>query len=197
MMPKHEITRTDIMDRAAYAAIRAERRRAVTEMKKNRRISVGPDATFYFENFETMCHQVHEMLYIEKGGEDQIADELAAYNPMIPKGQNLAVTFMIEIEDAARRARELMRLGGIEETISISFDGESVKAASEGDEERTTEEGKTSSVHFLLFPFTAKQIEKFRKPGQRVAIAIDHPNYGHVAIMPEAMRASLAGDFDD
>lgn len=197
MMPKHEITRSDIMDRAAYAAIRAERRRTVTEMKKNRRISVGPDATFYFENFDTMWHQVHEMLYIEKGGEDQIADELAAYNPMIPKGQNLAVTFMIEIEDAGRRARELMRLGGIEETISISFDGESVKAVSEGDEERTTEAGKTSSVHFLLFPFTAKQIEKFRKPGQRVTIAIDHPNYGHMAVMPEAMRASLAGDFDD
>lgn len=196
MMPKHEITRTDIMDRAAYAAVRAERRRAVTEMKKNRRISVGPDATFYFENFDTMWHQVHEMLYIEKGGEDQIADELAAYNPMVPKGRNLAVTFMIEIEDAARRARELMRLGGIEETISISFDGESVKAVSEGDEERTTEAGKTSSVHFLLFPFTAKQIAKFRKLGQRVAIAIDHPNYGHMAIMPEAMRASLAGDFD-
>lgn len=197
MMPKHEITRSDIMDRAAYAAIRAERRRAVTEMKKNRRISVGPDATFYFENFDTMWHQVHEMLYIEKGGEDQIADELAAYNPLIPKGRNLAATFMIEIEDAARRARELMRLGGIEETISISFDGETVKAVAEGDEERTTEEGKTSSVHFLLFPFTAAQIAKFKKPGQRVAIAIEHPNYGHMAIMPEAMRASLAGDFDD
>ena len=94
MMPKHEITRTDIMDRAAYAAIRAERRRAVTEMKKNRRISVGPDATFYFENFETMFHQVHEMLYIEKGGEDQIADELAAYNPMIPNGRELVTTIM-------------------------------------------------------------------------------------------------------
>lgn len=195
-MPKHEITRADIMDHAAYAAIRAERRRAATEMKKHRRLSVGPDTTFYFENFDTMWHQVHEMLHIEKGGEAQIADELAAYNPLIPKGRNLAATFMIEIEDPARRARELMRLGGIEETISISFDGETVQAVAEGDEERTTEEGKTSSVHFLLFPFTAKQIEKFRKPGQRTAIAIEHPNYGHMAIMSEAMRASLAGDFD-
>lgn len=196
-MPKHEITRSDIMDRAAYAAARVEKRRAVTEMKKNRRIAVGPDATFYFENFDTMWHQVHEMLHIEKGGEDQIADELAAYNPLIPKGRNLAVTFMIEIEDAARRARELMRLGGIEDTISIVFDGETVRAVPEGDEERTTEEGKTSSVHFLLFPFTAAQIAKFKKPGQRTAIAIEHPNYGHMAVMPEAMRASLAGDFDD
>ena len=196
MMPKHEITRTDIMDRAAYAAIRAERRRTMTEVKKNRRVSVGPDAAFYFENFETMWHQVHEMLYIEKGGEEQIADELAAYNPLIPKGRELVSTLMFEIEDENRRRAFLAGLGGIEETISISFDGEIVKAVAEGDEERTTEEGKTSSVHFLLFPFTAKQIEKFKKPGQRVAIAIEHPNYGHMAIVPEAMRASLAGDFD-
>lgn len=195
-MPKHEITPADIMPIAEYARERAERRRAITAMKQNRRVAVGPDATFYFENRATMWHQIHEMLYIEKGGADQIADELRAYNPLIPKGRNLSATFMIEIEDSVRRARVLKTLGGIEETVTLAFAGETVKAVPEGDEERTTPEGKTSSVHFLLFPFTAGQIATFRAPGTQVMLAVGHANYGHIAILPEAVRAELAKDFD-
>jgi hypothetical protein len=195
-MPKHEITPADIMPVAEYARERAERRRAITEMKKNRRVPVGPDATFYFENRATMWHQIHEMLYIEKGGADQIADELRAYNPLIPKGRNLSATFMIEIEDAQRRERVLKTLGGIEETVTFAFAGETVNAVPEGDGERTTPEGKTSSVHFLLFPFTPAQIATFRTPGTQVMLAVNHPNYGHIAVLPEAVRAELAKDFD-
>jgi hypothetical protein len=195
-MSRHEITAADIMPMAEYAKVRAERRRAIAAMKKNRRVAVGPDATFYFENRDTVWHQIHEMLFIEKGGPDQIADELGAYNPLVPKGRNLSATFMIEIEDAARRARVLAGLGGIEETVSLSFAGETVKAAPEQDQERTTAEGKTSSVHFLSFPFTAAQIEKFREPGTRAMLAVNHPSYGHIAILPEMTRAELARDFD-
>jgi hypothetical protein len=192
----HAISPADIMPMAEYAKVRAERRRLMARAKADRRVPVGPDATFYFENYATMLHQVHEMLFVEKGGADQVPGEIAAYDPLVPKGANLSATFMIEIEDPARRLAALMKLGGIEETIALSFAGETVKAVPHDDAERTTEDGKTSSVHFFSFPFGAAQIEKFRKPGTEVVLAIRHPNYAHMAILPEATRAELAKDFD-
>jgi len=166
------------------------------ELKKTRRLAVGPDAMFSFECYETMWHQIHEMLYIEKGGEDQIADELAAYNPLVPKGDNLVATLMFEIDDADRRARVLARLGGVENTVTLSVDGETIRAVPEGDVERSTAAGRTSSVHFLRFPFTRPQIEKFARPGADVTLGVGHENYGHMARLPEAVRAALAGDFN-
>ena len=100
---KHEITAADILPLEAYERVRDEKRRAVREVKANRRVSVGPYATFYFENYDTMWLQVQEMLRIEKGGEAQLADELEAYNPMIPKGNELTATVMFEIENPDRR----------------------------------------------------------------------------------------------
>ncbi|MEK7246110.1 MAG: DUF3501 family protein, partial [Pseudomonadota bacterium] len=186
----------DIMSMDAYAKIRAERRRQISPLKASRRVAVGPDATFYFESHATMLHQIHEMLFVEKGGAAQIADEIAAYDPLVPKGANLSATFMIEIEDPVRRLASLKRLGGIEATMSLSFAGETVKAVPHDDAERTTEDGKTSSVHFFSFPFGAAEIEKFKKAGTEVVLAIRHPNYAHMAIVPEATRAELAKDFD-
>ena len=195
-MGKHTITAADIMALDAYAEVRLERRRTVTEMKKNRRVAVGPDATFYFESYDTMWHQIHEMLYIEKGGEEQIADELAAYNPLIPNGTELVATLMFEIDAETRRAAFLAGLGGVEETVTISFDGETITARPEEDVDRTTAEGKASSIQFLHFEFTAAQIEKFRRPGTRVVLGIGHSRYDHMAALSEAVRAALAGDFD-
>lgn len=195
MSPQTEITRDDIMPVAEYGKIRDERRKAIKEVKKDRRMPVGPHATFYFENFETMWHQVHEMLYIEKGGEEQIADELAAYNPLIPKGNELVATVMIEIPDEKKRREVLARLGGIEETMSITVDGKRIDGVPEADVDRTTAAGKASSVQFVHFPFTPEQIEAFKKPGARVTVSIGHPEYSHSAVMPEATRAALAGDF--
>lgn len=192
---KHAITPADIMSMDAYGKIRAERRRAMSAAKKTRRVPVGPDATFYFENFETMLHQVHEMLYVEKGGAEQMAGEIAAYDPLVPKGRNLSATFMIEIEDPVRRPATLKTLGGIEETVTLSFAGETVKALAHDDAERTTPDGKTSSVHFFSFPFAPAQIETFRKPGTEVVLAVRHANYAHMAILSEATRAELARDF--
>ena len=91
-MAKHEITRDDLMPMEDYAKGRADRRRAMSEIKRHRRLAVGPDATFYFECYDTMWHQVHEMLHIERGGVEQIKDELAAYNPLIPKGSELVAS---------------------------------------------------------------------------------------------------------
>lgn len=194
--PKHALSPADILPMEAYGKIRAERRRTMAAARKTRRVAVGPDATFYFESFETMLHQVHEMLFIEKGGAAQLADEITAYDPLVPKGANLSATFMIEIEDPARRLATLKTLGGIEETVTLAFAGETVKAVPHDDAERTTEDGKTSSVHFFAFPFAPAQAAKFKTPGTEVVLAVRHPNYAHMAILPEAARAELARDLD-
>ncbi|MEQ9169768.1 MAG: DUF3501 family protein [Rhodospirillales bacterium] len=196
MPNKHEITPADILTMEAYGRERAERRKAMTAIKRNRRIAVGPDATFYFESFDTMFHQVHEMLFIEKGGEEQIADELSAYNPLIPKGRELVATLMFEIDDPVRRAQFLNGLGGVEETVSFEFAGETVKGLPEADIDRTTADGKASSVQFLHFPFTDAQVAKFKDAATQVQLQIGHEKYGHIAILPGAVKDALAGDFD-
>ncbi len=142
-----------------------------------------------------MWMQVHEMLYIEKGGDEQIEGELAAYNPLIPNGHELVATFMIEIDDPLRRARVLAGLGGIENTAFLSFGGERIAAIAEEDQDRTSEEGKASSVQFVHFPFTKEQIAAFSKEGTQVILGLSHPGYSHMAVLPEQVRAALAGDF--
>jgi hypothetical protein len=188
------IERTDILPPDEYARQRGELRRSLLAMKRDRRLAIGPFVTLLFENWDTMLGQVQEMLHIERGGEAQIEDELNAYNPLIPQGRELVATMLIEIEDAERRARMLATLGHIEDKISLSFDGETVAATPETDAERTTPEGKTASVHFLHFPFTDAQVAKFRAAKQ-VICAINHRNYGHMAIVPEPVRQALADDF--
>jgi hypothetical protein len=193
---KHEITRTDIIPMEQYAKERRDRYRAITAMKQNRRMDIGPFATLYFENYDTMLFQVLEMLHIERGGEEQIAGELEAYNPLIPNGNELVATLMIEIGDAVRRAQVLATLGGIEETLSMNVGGEIIKAVAEADMDRTTAEGKASSVQFVHFPFTRAQVEAFRKPGAEIVVSVGHSGYRHMAVMPESVRAALADDFD-
>ena len=192
---KRAITRADILDPAAYAKDRRDYKKRVTELKRDRRVEVGPFVTFYFENYDTMWHQIHEMLYIEKGGEQQISDELEAYNPLIPQGEELSATVMIEIEDAMRRARVLATLGGIEEKVFIQVGGERVAGVPDPTRENTSPEGKASSVQFLRFPFTAAQVKAFKAPGAQALVGIDHENYGHIAVMPERVRAALEKDF--
>ena len=193
---RHQITRAEIMDMEAYGEIRRARREEVSAIKQTRRVGVGPFATFYFENYDTMWYQIHEMLYIEKGGEAQIGDELSAYNPMIPNGGELVATLMFEIEDEDRRARELGRLGGVEGSVSLTVGGETIGAIAETDVERTKPDGRTSSVHFLHFPFTPAQVAGFRNEGARVVLASGPENYAHMAVLHESARAALAADFD-
>jgi hypothetical protein len=191
-----KLRREDLMDMDTYGKVRSERRRAVTEMKKNRRIGVGPDATCYFESYETMWHQTHEMLFIEKGGEAQIEDELNAYAPMVPNGRELVMTLMFEVDDPDRRAALLNGLGGVEGTLSITVGDDVINGIPEDDVDRTTAEGKASSIQFLHFPFSADQITEFRDTSNKVVIVINHAKYGHMAIVPLAMREALASDFD-
>ncbi len=196
MVNRHQITRDAIMPMEEYGKLRRDRRAQMAELKRHRRVEVGPFACFYFESYDTMLHQVHEMLFIERGGEAQIAEELAAYNTLVPNGSELVATMMFEIDDKDRRARELARLGHAEETISLSIDGEEIKADLEGDQDRTTEDGKTSAVHFLHFPFTAKQAAAFKQPGAKAILSLAHANYAHMALIPESVRAALAKDLD-
>ena len=196
MTPAKELTRDDIMDMVAYGAIRMERRREIVADKKNRRVHIGPHATFYFENYWTMWLQVHEMLYIEKGGEAQIPDELNAYNPLIPKGRELIATVMFEIDDPAKRAAILGELGGVEETFFLSIDGAEVTATAETDVDRTSAEGKASSVQFVHFHLTDDQAAKLKGGAGEVILGIKHPAYSHMTILPPATRAALAGDLD-
>jgi hypothetical protein len=135
------------------------------------------------------------MLFIEKGGEGQIDDELSAYNPLIPKGSELVATVMLEIEDPVRRARALARLGGIERHIFVSVGGERIAARPEGEVERTKADGKTSSVHFVHFDFTPAQIARFRDTAHQIVVGIDHPEYSHMAVLSPAAREALARDF--
>jgi Protein of unknown function (DUF3501) len=190
------LTRADILPLDEYAKIRRTRRSEISEIKKRRRIEVGPFATFYFENFDTMWQQVQEMLYIEKGGEAQIDDELEAYNPLIPQGSELVATVMFEIEDPARRARELARLGGVENHAFIEIGGARVPGEADPTRENTSPDGKASSVQFLRFLFSPELVAAFKAPGARVLVGFDHPNYGHMAAIPETVRAALSEDFD-
>jgi Protein of unknown function (DUF3501) len=158
---------------------------------------VGPFAAFYFENYETMRHQVQEMLHIEKGGDAQLEDELAAYNPLIPKGKEFVATVMFEIDDPVRRASVLSRLGGIENRIFLDVAGEPIRGEPDPTRENTSPQGMASSVQFIRFPFTEGQIVRFKTPGTRVIAGLDHPNYGHMALLSDTVRAALAEDFGE
>jgi hypothetical protein len=194
-MPR-KIAASDILPFDEYARRRKELRQGIVAMKRRRRLEVGPVATLHFENFETMRMQVQEMLHIERGGPEQLPGELEAYNPLVPNGAELVATVLFEIDDPVRRAAFLAKLGGVEEAAYIEIDGEKIQGRPEADQDRTTAEGKASSVQFIHFPFTAAQIARFRKPGSRVVVGFDHPAYAHMTVMPEDVRAALAEDFD-
>ena len=192
---ERRITPADILSPGDYDQQRKSLKANLIPMKKLRRIEVGPFATFYFENYATMWLQVQEMLRIEKGGEEQVPGELAAYNPLIPQGDELIATLMLEIEDGARRNVALLTLGGVEENVFMEIGGEKITATPTEYDDRTTADGKTSSVHWLRFTLTPEQIARFRTPGAEVVLGLSHPHYGHMAVMPEAVRAALAEDF--
>lgn len=177
-----------------YAKIRREQRARISEIKRNRRVEVGPFATFYFENYDTMWHQVHEMLFVERGGEAQIQDELDAYNPLIPQGSDLIATVMFEIEDPARRNAALNSLGGVENNAILSLGGDIVRGEPDPTRENTSPEGKASSVQFVRFPLTQEQKQRFAQGEVPVMLGFDHAHYGHLALLPPAVRTALAND---
>ena len=197
IMPKEkrEIQKSDIMPLDAYIKDRKELRKNIVNFKKNRRVALGPYATFYFESYETMLAQVQEMLYIEKGGDEQLHDELIAYNPLIPNGKELTATLMFEIDNPISRAAFLGKVGGIEEMVFMKINGETVKAVPEEDVDRTSAEGKASSVQFIHFNFTDEQIKKFKSKDVNIELGMDHKEYSHTTKLSKENIASLSEDF--
>jgi len=195
MNAKTELTVKDILGVESYMKIRQERRVKILNKKKLRRAAVGPYATFYFESYDTMWYQVQEMLRIEKGGEDQLRDELEAYNPLIPKGRELVATVMFEIDNANIRTAFLLGLGGVENHIIMRLDDVHIMAIAEQDLDRTNADGKASSVQFVHFSFTNSQIAKFKDINTNVTVGINHPKYGHMAVLSDEMQRELSTDF--
>ena len=198
IMPKEkrEIQKQDIMSLDVYIKNRKELRKNIVSFKKDRRIALGPYATFYFENYETMLAQVQEMLYIEKGGDEQLKDELQAYNPLIPNGKELTATLMFEIDNPVSRSAFLSKVGGIEEKVFIKIDGEIAKAVPEKDVDRTSADGKASSVQFIHFELTDKQIQKFKSKNIDIELGIDHKDYSHTTKLSLENINSLSADFN-
>ncbi len=197
MMPKEkkEIHKNDIMPLDIYTKQRRELRKNIVEFKKYRRISLGPYATFYFESYETMLAQVQEMLYIEKGGDNQLKDELEAYNPLIPNGKELIATLMFEIDNPVSRAAFLSKVGGIEKKVFMKIDGDVIKALAEEDVDRTSADGKASSVQFIHFKFNDAQIQKFKSGSLLIELGIEHKEYSHTTKLTNENIESLAADF--
>ena len=198
IMPREKrlIQKEDIMPLDVYTVQRKDIRKKIVDFKKNRRIPLGPYATFYFESYETMLAQVQEMLYIEKGGDEQLKDELIAYNPLVPNGKELTATLMFEIDNPVSRAAFLGKVGGIEEKVYMKVSGDLIKAVPEEDVDRTSAEGKASSVQFIHFKFNDDQINKFKSNSFEIELGIDHNEYSHSTKLTKATVNSLISDFN-
>ncbi len=175
------ITRQAILPLRDFLEIRPQKRQEILEIKKNRRIQVGPYISFYFESYDTIWWQIHEMLRIENGGEQQLEDELLAYEPLVPKklpdgGQELVATMMIEIEDLGLRNQMLRLLDGIEKYIFLKFGNHKIQAVSETEVDRS-QDGKTSSVHFLKFQLSLNDWDSFQKSKEDTYLIIEHAHY--------------------
>ncbi len=189
------ITAGDLMPISSYETIRKDKKSEAVERKKLTRVAVGPNASALFETWDSMWLQIMEMLRIEKGGEAQIADELAAYDPMVPKGSELTCTLLFEVADPDRRDMFLRTIGGVENHVALQVGPHVIRARQEGDVERTrASDGKASAVHFFHFDFTPEAIAEWKQGNGQILLSIDHPAYGHAAIIGQATRDYLAAE---
>ncbi|MEX2130139.1 MAG: DUF3501 family protein [Pseudohongiellaceae bacterium] len=191
-----KISMDDLHSNDVYEAQRPAFRQSMIEHKKNRRVALGVNASLHFEDYKTMHYQVQELMRSEKITRlEDIKEELAAYNPLIPDGSNLKVTFMIEFPDEDERRKQLARLIGIEEQVLIEIAGcKPVAPIADEDLERTTAE-KTSAVHFMRYEFPPETIAA-AKNGAAWTIICEHPNYRQKIQLTDSTRESLVKDFD-
>ncbi len=189
------LRQSDLLSLEAYAKQRADFRARVLAHKRDRKVRVGEHVTLLFEDRLTIQYQVQEMLRTERIFEPEgIAEELEAYNPLIPDGRNLKCTMLIEYDDVEVRRRELVRLRNIEHDVQLVVEGHApVKAIADEDLPRSNEE-KTAAVHFLRFELDPAMIADFKR-GAAVTFRIEHPNYRAEARLGEAQQKALAADF--
>jgi hypothetical protein len=184
----------DLFTLEEYHKRRSEFRASVLAHKRNRQLAVGPNLSLFFEDRLTMQYQVQEMLRTERIFETEaIAEELAAYNPLIPDGTNLKATMMLEYPDAGERRTALQRLGGIEDAVFLEV-GSLGRVFAHADEDlpRSNDE-KTSAVHFLRFELADDMRTQLRK-GASLRIGVDHPEYRHEVVAPPAVAQALLAD---
>ena len=195
MVQLYTIEKSDILSRDEYKSKRKSLREKMVLRKKFRRVDIGPYVTIYFENKDTIIHQINEMVYIENGGEEQINDEISAYKSLIPDGQELVATVMIEIDNPIKRAEFLSKMGGFEETINIKISDQEIKGKAELDGDRTTADGKASSVQFVHFEFDKEAVKSIKNNMENVSISINHESYRHSAILSTDTVGELIKDF--
>ena len=189
-----KVTRTDIRDILAYEKARPEARRRIIQIKKDRRVEVGPHISIVFENRDTVIFQIEEMMRAERTvAEEAIAEELRAYNALIPDANELSATLLIEITEQARIKPMLQKLMGLDKGRKAWIEFGDVKVYATFETGRSTE-AKISAVHFLRFPFTAQQSRRFRSGEDEAWLVISHPNYRHKAAITPSARKSLIDD---
>jgi uncharacterized protein DUF3501 len=190
----NKLTRADIRGPKVYAAIRDDLRKRVIEMKRVRRVSVGPQITIVFENRATMIFQVEEMCRAESISEPaKIQDELDVYNKILPDDGQLGATLLVEITEEAQIATTLERLVGLQEHVWLVVGGERIKG--EFDPEQFKSD-KLAAVQYLKFSLSPSARAALKTAGTAVALAIDHPSYRYEARLGEPSRESLASDLD-
>ena len=194
-MHVNQIEPTDIYEREEYKSLRAQKRKQIVSRKKKRRIDVGPYVTLYFENKDTIIHQINEMVFIENGGNEQIIEEIEAYKSLVPNGKELIATVMVEIDSPLKRSEALSNMGGFEETFSFKIGDKLIEGKAELDVDRTTADGKASSVQFVHFNFSDEEIEMFRKQDSKIELSINHDTYSHSTTLQNDIKIELGNDF--
>ncbi len=196
MSQSHQLSRSDLWSLEDYSVKRPEFRSQVMQHKKTRQVPLGPNSTLYFEDRLTVRYQIQEMLRIEKIFEAEgIEEELGAYNPMVPDGNNWKATYMIEYTDADIRATQLEKMTGIEDLVWVQVDEfDKVWAISDEDLERTND-SKTSSVHFMRFELTKDMVDGLKK-GNKLFMGVEHSVYTHSLEISDETKASLINDLD-
>lgn len=186
------VQRAELLDNAAYEAVRVVKRQRVIELKRARRVHLGQHMSLVFENKDTVLFQIQEMLRTEQiTKESGIAHELETYNELIPDEHELSATLFVEYEDAEERDRMLVLLAGVEDKFALLVDGERVAVRNET---RGTRSDRTTAVHYLKFPLGERLAGLVRSLRAPIALNVDHPHYGASTPLPVATLKELAAD---
>ena len=186
------VERSELLDLGAYEGIREHFRRLIIELKRHRRVPLGPNMTALFENHDTVLHQIQEMLRTERiTQESAIEHELSTYNQLIPGERELSATLFIEYPDRAERDRMLVALAGVEDRFYLWVEGERLAAVGEARGARTD---RTTAVHYLKVPLSETAFAALKQGRASVRLGVEHPSYTAESELGEATRRALAED---
>jgi hypothetical protein len=186
------VTLADVVGLQRYEEVRDALRRRIIELKRARRVPVGPEVSFVFENHDTVFFQIQEMLRAERISDiDAVREEVAVYNALLPEPGELSATMLIEITEQERIAERLLSLLGIDQAVKLYVGATPIQAAFEPGHSK---EDKLSAVQYLRFALPPAERRAFLDPGVPVRLAIEHPNYRAETALEGRVRASLSED---